>query len=85
MITIPADAEFLSAAQVKTRFGGVSDMWLHRKLKEHGFPQPTTFGTAARYWRISELIAWETAIRDRAVNTPSEKRFNRKGSRHVDA
>jgi predicted DNA-binding transcriptional regulator AlpA len=70
MSNVPADAEFLSAAQVKARFGGVSDMWLHRKLKDHSFPQPTTFGTAARYWRVAELVAWETAMRDRALNAP---------------
>ena len=73
MSNLPADAEFLSAAQVKARFGGVSDMWLFRKLTEHGFPSPTTFGTAARYWRISELVAWEAAMRDRAINSTKPK------------
>jgi predicted DNA-binding transcriptional regulator AlpA len=73
MSTFPADTEYLSAAQVKTRFGGVSDMWLHRRLKEHGFPKPTTFGTLARYWRVSELVAWEAAMRDRALNATKPK------------
>ena len=30
----PADEHFLTAAQVKARYGGVSDMWLWRRL--HG-------------------------------------------------
>lgn len=66
-INIQSDAEYLSAAQVKARYGGVSDMWLHRKLANHGFPQPRTFGTAARYWRVIDLDAWETTMRDRSI------------------
>jgi predicted DNA-binding transcriptional regulator AlpA len=64
---VPTDVEYLSAAQVKARYGGVSDMWLHRKLASHGFPKPQTFGTAARYWRVVELAAWEAAMRDCAI------------------
>jgi hypothetical protein len=28
----PADEQWLTAAQLRARFGGVSDMWLHRRL-----------------------------------------------------
>jgi predicted DNA-binding transcriptional regulator AlpA len=63
------DAEYLSAAQVKARYGGVSDMWIHRKLVGHGFPKPHTFGTAARYWRVADLDFWEAAMRDRAIKS----------------
>jgi predicted DNA-binding transcriptional regulator AlpA len=68
-----ADAEFLSAAQVKARYGGVSDMWIVRKLADHDFPAPQTFGTPARYWRVSELVAWDALMRHRAFNTPKRK------------
>jgi len=37
---LPAHAEFLSAAQVKARYGGVSDMWIVRKLADYDFPKP---------------------------------------------
>jgi hypothetical protein len=51
----------LTAAQVKRRFGDASDMWLWRRLHDSsGFPQPL-FICARRFWKLSELIAWERA------------------------
>lgn len=70
---LPASAEFLSAAQVKSRYGGVSDMWIVRKLADHSFPKPLTFGTSTRYWRLAELNAWDASMRDRAINAPKPK------------
>jgi predicted DNA-binding transcriptional regulator AlpA len=70
----PADAEYLSAAQVKARFGNVSDMWIVRRMADHEFPKPVTFGTSARFWRVAELIAWEKLMLDRAVNAPPLKK-----------
>ena len=67
---LPAHAEFLSASQVKIRYGNVSDMWIVRKLADHDFPKPQTFGTPTRYWRVAELNAWDVMMRDRAVNAP---------------
>jgi hypothetical protein len=50
---------FLTSAQVKKRYGGVSDMWLHRRLRDgSGFPQPMIIETR-RFWKLSELEAWE--------------------------
>jgi hypothetical protein len=51
----PADAEFLSAAQVKARYGGVSDMWIVRKLADHEFPAPQTFGQSTHQRRSRPL------------------------------
>jgi hypothetical protein len=49
----------LTAAQVKRRYGGVSDLWLWRRLRdESGFPKPI-FICRRRFWRLSALIAWE--------------------------
>jgi len=51
---------FLRAANVMERYS-VSDMWLHRRLKDgSGFPTPIYIGKQ-RYWRLSELVAWERA------------------------
>ncbi len=48
--------------QVKKRFGGVSDMWLHRCLHDgSGFPRPVYIGRI-RFWRLSELVAWEEQL-----------------------
>ena len=67
------NAKFGSAATVKKRYGDVSDMWIHRKIADHGFPAPQTFGTATRYWLIEELDRWDAAMRDRAINAPKVK------------
>ena len=54
----PADVLLRSAA-VRRRYGNCSDMWLHRRLNDDsGFPKPIYLGRL-RYWRLSDLIAWE--------------------------
>ena len=57
----PPGAIYISATQVCQRYGGLSDMWLHRMLaRDPSFPRPTYFGKR-RFFRIDELIAWERA------------------------
>jgi predicted DNA-binding transcriptional regulator AlpA len=55
------DPNYLSAGQVKRRFGDKSDMWIWRYIRQHGFPQPVRFGgpKSARHWRLSEIEEWE--------------------------
>jgi predicted DNA-binding transcriptional regulator AlpA len=51
---------YLTAAQVRARFGGISDMalwrWLHDD--ELGFPQPLRI-QGRRFWKAADLTAWE--------------------------
>jgi predicted DNA-binding transcriptional regulator AlpA len=57
----PAD-QLLTAAHVRQRYGGVSHMWIERRLQsDDTFPRPFYIG-ARRYWRFSELIAWEAGL-----------------------
>ena len=50
---------FLRSGAVRRRYGNASDMWLHRRLRDDsGFPQPIVIGYT-RYWRLSDLEAWE--------------------------
>ena len=56
------DAEFLTAAQVRAEFGGVSKMWIERRMATAGFPKPVTFGTTRRYWRISDVDSWSSPL-----------------------
>jgi predicted DNA-binding transcriptional regulator AlpA len=51
------EAEFLTAAQVRVKFG-VSKLWIERRMKTAGFPHPVTFGTTRRYWRVADIDAW---------------------------
>lgn len=55
------DPVFLTIGQVRERYG-VSDMWVFRYTRDHGFPAPIKFGrteTSARRWRVADLIKWE--------------------------
>ena len=56
----PTEAgHFLSAPEVKARYG-VSDMWLHRRLHDgSGFPPPDLIVRTRRFWKLSKLEAWE--------------------------
>jgi len=50
----------ISAKQVCERFGGVSTMWLTRRLANpaYNFPRPL-YIAKRRFWRVAELTAWE--------------------------
>ena len=57
--SVPPGAIYISAPQVCDRYGGVSHMWLERKLKnDPDFPHPKYFGRL-RFWKIDELEAYE--------------------------
>jgi predicted DNA-binding transcriptional regulator AlpA len=55
---------FLKARQVRTRYGEVSHMWLVRRQNDAGFPIPTFFG-GLRFWRLSDLQAWDESQKDK--------------------
>lgn len=56
-----ASEVYLTAPQVKARYGGRSDMWLWRMLRdEQNFPRPKMI-RGHRYWRLSDLVAFEDA------------------------
>jgi hypothetical protein len=54
---------FLAARAVKKRYGGKSDMAIHRWLQDPslGFPKPI-YIQGYRYWRLADLIAWEKTL-----------------------
>ena len=61
----PAGAVYISASQVCQRYGGLTPMWLWRKLKSDStFPRPTNLGRGKRnrYWKVDELVAWERSV-----------------------
>ena len=60
-IRVSDDVRYLTIGQVKLRYGGVSDMWVWRYMRQHGFPKPVQFGgpTSARHWLVADLEQWE--------------------------
>jgi predicted DNA-binding transcriptional regulator AlpA len=54
-----ADERYLNAQQVRRRYGEASDMWIWRRLHDDSkFPRPTEI-CGRRFWKLSELVAWE--------------------------
>jgi hypothetical protein len=72
-VVIPPDAKWISAAQVRARYGGRSHMWLVRKLKlDPRFPRPKYFG-ALRYWQPAALDAYDNFIIQHQDERPSKR------------
>jgi predicted DNA-binding transcriptional regulator AlpA len=62
VVPIPTDAVWITTNQVLARYGGMSQMWLHRKLENNpSFPKPVKFGRL-KFWRLSSLEAYEQAV-----------------------
>ena len=78
-IVSSGDATYLTVAQVKARYGGVSDMWVWRKLHDRDFPQPIRFGgpNSMRHWRVGDLEQWEAEHAKRGGEAAWD--FNPKG------
>jgi predicted DNA-binding transcriptional regulator AlpA len=55
-----ADTVYLNAAQVRRRYGGMSEMALWRWLQDEtlGFPKPLIINNR-RFWSAAALTAWE--------------------------
>jgi predicted DNA-binding transcriptional regulator AlpA len=54
---------FLTARDMRRRYGNVSDMWLYRR--EHdadsNFPKPIRI-SGRRFWRLSDVMRWESRL-----------------------
>lgn len=54
-------AHFINARQLRTRYGGVSHMWIERRLSsDPTFPKPRYVGTR-RFWLLAAIENWERA------------------------
>lgn len=60
-MTNPAEDRYINSTALRQRYGGVSDMWVWRRLKEDPtFPKPE-YIAKRRFWKLSELDAWDAA------------------------
>lgn len=71
------DAVYINSATLKRRFDGASDMWVHRRIRDDGFPTAVYFGTPQRWWRIADVLAWEHAMIERGCK-PTKRRLVRR-------
>jgi predicted DNA-binding transcriptional regulator AlpA len=67
--SVDAETVYLNAAQVRSRYGGMSDMALWRWLQDDdlGFPKPFRINRR-RFWKASDLTAWERTRRSPVVD-----------------
>jgi predicted DNA-binding transcriptional regulator AlpA len=59
----PSENErFLTAKQVRQRYGGTSAMWLYRRERDDSqFPRCVVIA-GRKMWRLSELEAWKRSL-----------------------
>jgi hypothetical protein len=58
---MPSETAYLPAAKVRRRYGGKSDAWLFRVLRnDPSFPKPI-YVCGQRLWLLSDLEAYEAA------------------------
>jgi hypothetical protein len=63
-VAIPRDAVWITAAQVCSRYGGRSFMWLNRKIQnDPTFPRPSYDGRI-RLFRLSEFDDYDRSMID---------------------
>lgn len=64
-VPLPPDAAWMTAKQLMAHFGGVSQMWLWRKIEtDPDFPRPVFIGRF-RYFRVDEVEAYDRVLRER--------------------
>jgi predicted DNA-binding transcriptional regulator AlpA len=50
---------YINTRQLRDRYGGVSHMWIERRIADDlSFPQPIYMG-ARRFWLLAKIEAWE--------------------------
>lgn len=58
---------YLTRAQVRRRYGDVSDMWIHRRLAgDPRFPRPLVIA-GRQFFDLAELDAYDEALRREAA------------------
>jgi hypothetical protein len=69
-----ADDVYLSARQVRTRYGNVSEQALWRWLRDEklNFPKPF-YINQFRYWKLADLVSWERQRPARRANATEVK------------
>ena len=70
-MTLSPGETYITATELRARFGGRSEVWLWRLVNDAraAFPKPVIV-RRYRYWRMSEIEAWEEA--NRAKSKPRE-------------
>jgi hypothetical protein len=69
--------KFLSTVQLRQRWGGVSHMFLERRLNEPHFPQPVRMSTrlgSKRLWPLDQIEQYERHCATKPAPKPQRRR-----------
>jgi hypothetical protein len=53
------DTKYLTTVQLRQRWGNCSEMFLHRKKDDPGFPVPVWIGNHQKFWPLDQIEAYE--------------------------
>jgi predicted DNA-binding transcriptional regulator AlpA len=60
MLSRPVTKRFLTTAQLRSRWGGCSHMFIERRLaSDPAFPKPLKLGGRLRLWDVDQVEAYE--------------------------
>ncbi len=65
MSQVTPKGKYLRVADVRHRYGGASNMWIVRKMRDFDFPQPIYLGGRDRFWIADQLDDWDGAMIER--------------------
>ena len=81
--------DYLTTDALRARYGAItydaggvrqferSRMWIHRRIKNDGFPKAIHFGSSrTNFWFLAEIEAWETASGHGTPNKAVTRRSN---------
>lgn len=61
-LTNSTDDNLIRTSDVRARYGGVSHMWVERRLADDpNFPRPV-YIAKRRFWRLGDLVNWERGL-----------------------
>jgi predicted DNA-binding transcriptional regulator AlpA len=71
-VVINEEAKLLPKRSVKARYGGVSDMTIHRWINgKSGFPHPVLINRRC-YWRSADLDAFDASLKHGKAAAPGK-------------
>ena len=70
MLSRPVTKRFLTTAQLRSRWGGCSHMFIERRLaSDPTFPKPVKLGGRLRLWDVDQVEAYERQFVSAAAKT----------------
>ena len=71
------DEMLVSAVQLRAQLGGVSDMWIWRRLQdpnpETRLPEPSAVIAGRRYWKVGQIREWLARQSQRKPHKPPRR------------